>query len=60
MRERFEDGMFQCPVPCHAHLHFDFIRLDALVQGAHVVLWQVTAIIDAAIVAQEVLQVPQQ
>lgn len=43
---------------CQAHLHLDFVGLDAFVQRAHVVLWQVTAIIDAPVVAQEVLQVP--
>lgn len=43
---------------CQAHLHLDFVGLDAFVQRAHVVLWQVAAIIDAPVVAQEVLQVP--
>ena len=51
--------MFHCPACCYTHLHLDFVGLDALIQGAHVVLWQVSTIIDAAIVAQEVLQVPQ-
>lgn len=60
MHEQFEDSTFRCLVYRYADLHFDFVGLDALIQRAHIVLWQVTAIVDAAIVAQEVLHVPQQ
>ena len=41
-----------------AYLHFDLVGLDTLVQGAHVLLWQITSIIDASVVTQEVLHKP--
>jgi len=38
-----------------SHLHLDLIGLDALIQGAHVLLREITAVIDATVVPQEVL-----
>lgn len=45
-----------CMPGTRAHLHLDLICLDTIIQRAHIVLWQIAAIIDAPVVPHKLLQ----